>query len=59
MIKIKKICPKCNKEIGIIQLDFQNKEVQEVDLDEIIGLGIDCEHCGTHINFEEQWEDEE
>lgn len=58
MVKITKICPKCNEEIVINQLNLTDK-VDEVSIDEIIGLGIDCEHCGTHISFNEEYEDEE
>ena len=58
MVKITKICPKCNEEIIINQLNLTDK-VDEVSIDEIIGLGIDCEHCGTHIDFNEEYEDEE
>ncbi len=58
MVKITKICPKCNEEIIINQLNLTD-EVDEVSIDEIIGLGIDCEHCGTHISFNEEYEGEE
>lgn len=57
MVKITKICPKCNEEIAINQLNFTDK-IDEVSIDEIIGLGIDCEHCGIHISFNEEYEEE-
>ena len=59
MVKIKKICPKCNEDIVINKFDFTDKEFEEVNLDELIGLGLDCEYCGIYINLEERWDDEE
>ena len=57
MVKITKICPKCNEEIVVNQLNFTGK-IDEVSIDEIIVLGIDCEHCGIHISFNEECEEE-
>ena len=57
MVKITKICPKCNEEIVINQLNFTDK-IDEASIDEIIGLGIDCEHCGIHISLNEEYEEE-
>jgi DNA-directed RNA polymerase subunit RPC12/RpoP len=58
MVRIIKICPKCNEEIVINQLNLV-EGVDEVSIDEIIGLGIDCEYCGIHIDFNEEYDDEE
>ena len=38
--------------------DFRDGKIDEVSIDEVIGLGIDCEHCGIHISFNEECEEE-